>query len=80
MHELTVFQRYGETGRRNPAENELIWRELNELLATGEIRPVIYGTYSGLESIPKALDDLAARKVYGKAVIEVQPETLNSKL
>ncbi|KIV89351.1 hypothetical protein PV10_08926 [Exophiala mesophila] len=72
--------RYGETGRRHPEENELIWRELNELLATGNIQPVIYGSYSGLESIPAALDDLAARKVYGKAVIEIQPEPQVAKL
>jgi len=46
---------------------------LNELLQRGAIKPVIYGTYAGLESIPNALDDLAARKVWGKAVVEIQP-------
>lgn len=42
------------------------------MLQRGVIKPVIYGTYSGLESIPNALDDLAARKVWGKAVVEIQ--------
>ncbi|KAK5062801.1 hypothetical protein LTR84_004876 [Exophiala bonariae] len=64
--------RYGESGRRNPKETEDVWKGLNEMLQTGAIKPVIYGTYSGLESIPSALDDLAARKVWGKAVVEVR--------
>ncbi|OCT53814.1 Quinone oxidoreductase-like protein 2 like protein [Cladophialophora carrionii] len=64
--------RYGETGRRDPAENEEVWRWLNEMLASGKIKPVVYATYRGLESVPQALDDLASRKVWGKAVIEIQ--------
>ncbi|KIW78220.1 hypothetical protein Z517_08053 [Fonsecaea pedrosoi CBS 271.37] len=64
--------RFGETGRRNPAENQEVWRGLNEMLQRGQIKPVIYGTYSGLESVPGALDDLAARKVWGKAIVEIQ--------
>lgn len=43
------------------------------MLETGKIKPVICATYPGLESVPKALDDLAARKVWGKAVVEIQP-------
>ena len=42
------------------------------MLESGKIRPVIYGTYTGLESVPKALEELAARKVWGKAVVEIQ--------
>ncbi len=49
-----------------------MWRGLNKLLESGKIRPVIYGTYSGLESVPRAMDDLVARKVWGKAVVEIQ--------
>ncbi|OAP57470.1 hypothetical protein AYL99_08208 [Fonsecaea erecta] len=64
--------RFGETGRRNPQETQEIWRGLNEMLARGQIKPVIYGTYAGLESVPGALDDLAARKVWGKAIVEIQ--------
>ncbi|KIY01379.1 uncharacterized protein Z520_02931 [Fonsecaea multimorphosa CBS 102226] len=64
--------RFGETGRRNPKENQEIWRGLNEMVQRGQIKPVIYGTYAGLESVPGALDDLAARKVWGKAIVEIQ--------
>jgi NADPH-dependent curcumin reductase CurA len=41
------------------------------MLESGKIKPVVYSTYSGLESVPKALDDLASRKVWGKAVVEI---------
>ena len=42
------------------------------MLEAGKIKPVIYDTqYSGLESVPRALEDLAARKVWGKAVVDV---------
>ncbi|KAK6382180.1 hypothetical protein LTS17_004066 [Exophiala oligosperma] len=64
--------RYGETGRRNPGENEEVWKGLNSMLQGNKIKPVIYGTYRGLECVPKALDDLASRKVWGKAVIEIR--------
>ncbi|KAK5241027.1 hypothetical protein LTR40_013447 [Exophiala xenobiotica] len=64
--------RYGETGRRRPEENEEVWMGLTEMLESGKIKPVIYGTYTGLESVPRALEDLAARKVWGKAVVEIQ--------
>ncbi|EXJ85594.1 hypothetical protein A1O1_05960 [Capronia coronata CBS 617.96] len=68
--------RYGETGRRDPQENEEVWKGFNEMLETGQIRPVIYKTYLGLESVPGAMDDLAARKVWGKAVVELRsPQT-----
>ncbi len=66
------LQRFGETGRRHPEETAEIWKGLNKMLATGKIKPVIYGTYRGLESVPRAMDDLAARKVWGKAVVEIQ--------
>lgn len=50
------------------------------MLESGKMKPVIYGTYSGLESVPKAFDDLAARKVWGKAVIEIRSSTPQAKL
>jgi NADPH2:quinone reductase len=40
------------------------------MLERGHIRPVVYGTYRGLESVPRALEDLAARKVFGKVIID----------
>lgn len=69
---LTRLQRYGETGRRDPKENEEVWKGLKELLESSKIRPVIYKTYTGLESVSGAMDDLAARKVWGKAVVEIR--------
>jgi len=50
------------------------------MLETGKVKPIIYRTYSGLESVPEALDDLAARKVSGKAVIEIQIPKQGAKL
>jgi NADPH:quinone reductase len=50
------------------------------MLVAGKIKPVVYGTYYGLDSVPKALDDLAARKVWGKAVVEVQSSQRGAKL
>ena len=38
------------------------------MLERGQVRPVIYRTYDGLESLPQALEDLASRKIWGKAV------------
>ncbi|KIX06202.1 uncharacterized protein Z518_04176 [Rhinocladiella mackenziei CBS 650.93] len=70
--------RFGETGRRNPKENEEVWRGLNEMLETGKIKPVIYHTYSGLESVPGAMDVLVSRKVWGKAVVEIRPQASSS--
>ncbi|KAJ9607430.1 hypothetical protein H2200_008503 [Cladophialophora chaetospira] len=64
--------RFGETGRRDPKETEEVWKGVKEMLESGKIKPIVYGTYAGLESVPKALDDLASRKVWGKAVIEIQ--------
>jgi hypothetical protein len=37
------------------------------MLEQAKIRPVIYRTYKGLECVPRALEDLAARKVWGKS-------------
>jgi NADPH:quinone reductase len=44
----------------------------------GTIRPAVYPkAYTGLESVGTALTDLAARKIWGKAIITVcaEPET-----
>lgn len=50
------------------------------MLESGKIKPIVYGSYTGLESVPRALDDLASRKVWGKAVIEVQDRKPQAKL
>jgi NADPH2:quinone reductase len=42
------------------------------LVESGRVKPTVYNQiYSGLESVPKALKDIAGRKVWGKAVIQV---------
>lgn len=66
------IQRFGESDRRDPAETARIWSELLPLIEAGLIRPAIYaGRYQGLESVPAALHDIATRKVWGKAVIQL---------
>jgi NADPH2:quinone reductase len=51
------------------------------MLKQGLIKPVIFETkYQGLESVPQGLQDLAARKVWGKAIVHVSPEMATSKL
>ncbi len=74
-------QRYGETGRRHPAENEAIWQGLNSMLEQGHVRPAIYKRYLGLDSVPRALHELSARKVWGKALIDLAyQQLLQSKM
>lgn len=69
---LICGKRFGETNRTNPAETEEIWKELNILLESGKIKPVIFDNdYQGLESVKDALRDLSERKVWGKAVISI---------
>jgi NADPH-dependent curcumin reductase CurA len=46
------------------------------MLERGQIRSLIYGIYGGLESVPRALEDLAARKVSGKAIIDLSTQQL----
>ncbi|ETS73218.1 hypothetical protein PFICI_15163 [Pestalotiopsis fici W106-1] len=64
--------RFGESERRDPAESVQIWTELLPLIEAGQIKPAVYaGKYQGLESVPTALEDIAARRVWGKAVIQI---------
>lgn len=42
------------------------------MLEGGLVKPTVYArSFNGLESVPSAMKDLAARKVWGKAVISV---------
>lgn len=67
-----MHKRYGETLRRSPEEDKLLWHGLQPLIDAGRIVPVVYDTiYHGLECVPRALNDLNTRKVWGKAVITV---------
>jgi NADPH:quinone reductase-like Zn-dependent oxidoreductase len=76
---MSCQQRFGKTDRRDPAETARIWAELWPLVESGRIRPSLYDQeYAGLETVSRALNDIASRKVWGKAVIRVDeciPET-----
>ncbi|MFZ6755881.1 NADPH:quinone oxidoreductase family protein [Undibacterium sp. Ji50W] len=62
---------WGEFARREPKANLAAMRELMTWLHEGKIKPHISGRYA-LKDTAMALNDLAARKVTGKVVI--QPE------
>lgn len=67
-----IGYRFGETHRRNPAETAKIWEALESMIASGAIKPTVYdGEFRGLENIPRAMCEMADRKVWGKAVITV---------
>ena len=59
---------WGGFAMRDPQANAAHMRQLVAWLAEGKIAPHIYGTYP-LADAPRALDDMLARRVIGKAVI-----------
>lgn len=70
---VIIGYRYGETRRRNPDEMRVIWEILDSMIARGEIKPTVYDRdFKGLESIPRAMKEMADRKVWGKAVITLE--------
>ncbi|GAB7325949.1 hypothetical protein MBLNU13_g09998t2 [Cladosporium sp. NU13] len=75
-----VGYRFGESGRRFPNDLEKIWDGYLRMVTEGTLRPLLYGQYEGLESIGRALKDLAERKVYGKIVVSVSPTPAKSRL
>ena len=62
---------WGDYARREPAANMAAMAQLMGWLASGQIRPHISGRYA-LADTAQALNDMAARKVTGKVVIEPQ--------
>ncbi len=60
---------WGEFAKREPKANLGAMRQLMGWLAEGKIKPRISGRY-GLHETAKALNDMAARKVTGKVVIQ----------
>lgn len=51
-----------------------MWSGLSQLIARGLVQPIVYEeTYLGLEDVPRAMRDLADRKVWGKAVVRISP-------
>ncbi|KAK5113680.1 hypothetical protein LTR62_003307 [Meristemomyces frigidus] len=66
-----VGYRFGESGRRYPDEMQRIWDGYLGMLQDGRLKPILFGRYQGLQSVGRALGDLAGRKVYGKIVVGV---------
>ena len=60
---------WGEFAKREPKANMAAMRQLMGWLAEGKIKPRISGRYA-LADTPSALNDMAARKVTGKVVIQ----------
>jgi len=60
---------WGEFAKREPKANMAAMRQLMGWMAEGKIRPHISGRYS-LAQTAQALNDMAARKVTGKVVIQ----------
>ncbi|KAL1961121.1 hypothetical protein VTO42DRAFT_3066 [Malbranchea cinnamomea] len=70
---VIIGYRYGETNRHNPAETVEVWTGLMKLVESGLIKPIVYEKkYDGLEGVRTAMEDLQARKIYGKAVIDIK--------
>jgi NADPH2:quinone reductase len=73
--------RFGETEWRDPAETVEAWKGLRDLIEKGLLKPTVFEReYRGLESVGAAMKDLAERKVWGKAVILIEPENRRPKL
>ncbi|TKW56658.1 Quinone oxidoreductase-like protein 2 [Colletotrichum tanaceti] len=65
-----IGYRYGESPRRHPGEQKMIWDELHYLIESNKIQPAIFKpSYHGLGQVPRALKDMANRKIWGKAVV-----------
>lgn len=62
---------WGEFAKREPKANQAAMRELMGWMAEGKIKPHISGRYA-LADTAQALNDIAARKVTGKVVIQPQ--------
>jgi NADPH2:quinone reductase len=67
--------RFGEHGRRAPEQVAQIWKDFDGMVDEGVIEAVVYKEhYKGLDDVPKAMLDLAERRVWGRAVIEIASE------
>jgi len=73
--------RFGMTHRMDPAETARVWRGLKDLWEKGLLKPTIFDReYKSLQSVVPAMKDLSARKVWGKAVILLEPGENKSRL
>ncbi|KAJ9643918.1 hypothetical protein H2199_003784 [Coniosporium tulheliwenetii] len=70
-----IGYRWGEHGRRFPHEAERVWDKVVEIAEKGEVKAVVYDEeYKGLESVPRAMHDVEANRVWGRAVITIADE------
>lgn len=66
--------RFGESGRRDPEHTRKSWEGLDALLAEGKVKPVVYKMWVGLENVSTGIEELSQRKVWGKAIVQLQSE------
>jgi NADPH:quinone reductase-like Zn-dependent oxidoreductase len=67
--------RFGEHGRRHPEQVVEIWRDFDAMVEEGGIKAVVYDKkYLGLDSVPRAMNDLAEHRVWGRAVVQIADE------
>ncbi|KAG0645456.1 NADPH:quinone reductase [Hyphodiscus hymeniophilus] len=70
-----IGYRFGESERRDPAETLEAWKGLEGMIEEGLLKPTVFEKeYKGLERAVTAMKDLATRKVWGKAVVLIEPE------
>ncbi|KAG0326099.1 hypothetical protein BGZ99_010154 [Dissophora globulifera] len=63
---------WGAYAKYDPATMAKVWKELLDLFAEERLVPVVYEKiYQGLDSVKTGLNDLASRKTYGKAVVNI---------
>ncbi|KAG0246230.1 hypothetical protein BGX31_003695 [Mortierella sp. GBA43] len=63
---------WGAYAKHDLATVAQVWKELLDLLGEGKLVPVVYEKiYQGLDSVKTGLNDLAARKTFGKAVVHI---------
>lgn len=70
--------RFGEHGRRDPETVRKIWKEFDAMVDEGKIKAVVYSqAYLGLDSVGRAMNDLATHKVRGRAVVKIAEEEVD---
>ncbi|KAF9115188.1 hypothetical protein BGX27_008666 [Mortierella sp. AM989] len=73
---------WGSYAKFNVGAVVSVWKDLLRLFTEEKLVPVVYEKiYQGLDSVKTGLNDLAARKTFGKAVVFIGGESsINSKL
>lgn len=67
-----TYKRFGELSRQNPQILVDTWKGYDKLLRSGAVKALIDSrVYEGIREIPRALQDLADRKLLGKAVVSI---------